>query len=419
MQSDAALERFDKLRLKTVTEDHSVSTLLAEFQSTAASLEPDERIELEAAYPREGVELSKAVLADPQANKICSLVWWYDGKEDVNSIIPLLVNNCPELASLAVRLTRHSAFDFVSSMLEHPSNKIKVLEVPTDTKGDLARFFAALGQSQVSAITLSLGNSYEFYQRLCEYLAKDLLVRLKVTMSHMQVPPEMMMSLAKCTRLTVLVLSRCKFPQSVLITFPKFITKLKLSQCWFAAGMDWSFLADSSVRELDFSNMRGVDGNLLGRGLAVHLRAKGLDKLCLRDCGFTNLILDAIGIELGRIGRLDIGNLNDAFLAQIVLVLQSPNNEIKELVLGYTSLTMSSIENLLVPALKHSNCNLVKLSLWTYLSEDQTAAKTIEHKFRNRLALFALLQGQQVRRWYCPLRRLPVEMLRLAGQMLM
>ncbi|KAH9257037.1 hypothetical protein BASA81_004858 [Batrachochytrium salamandrivorans] len=71
------------------------------------SLEPNERIRLVVYSHINDVELLKAVLADPQtvladpqANKICVLQWWYDGEEDVNPIIPLLINNCPELASL-------------------------------------------------------------------------------------------------------------------------------------------------------------------------------------------------------------------------------------------------------------------------------------------------------------------------------
>lgn len=55
-----------------------------------------------------------------------------------------------------------------------------------------------MGQSQVSALTLCSDGSPEFYQGLSDYLAKDLLVRLKVDMSYKEVPSEMMMSLATC-----------------------------------------------------------------------------------------------------------------------------------------------------------------------------------------------------------------------------
>ncbi|KAH9254265.1 hypothetical protein BASA81_007866 [Batrachochytrium salamandrivorans] len=227
-QSDPALEAFDRLRSKRVQaqDDHTASTFLAEFQSTAASLKPDERIKLVVSMRKSGVELLKAVLADPQANKICSLQWTYYGKEDVTPIIPLLINNCPELASLRVEFVNRSTFDFLSSLLEHTSNKLKVLDMPKYTKGDIPRFFAALGQSQVSALTLSIHDSPEFAQGLHEYLARDLLVRFKVWMKRKQVPPELLMSLSKCTRLAKLEMLHCKFSQPTAFThLPKSITR--------------------------------------------------------------------------------------------------------------------------------------------------------------------------------------------------
>ncbi|KAH9251154.1 hypothetical protein BASA81_011053 [Batrachochytrium salamandrivorans] len=339
-RSDPVLEAFDRLRLKRVEAEfnQTASAFLAKFQSIAASLQPDERIKIEVVSMHESVKLLKAVLADPQASKVCSLHWWYEGREDVNSIVPLLINNCPELASLEVRLGRHSTFDFVSSVLEHPSNKIKVLEMSEYLEGDIPGFFAALGRSQVSALTLN--HSPKSVQGLHEYLAKDLLVRLEVWMNYMRVPLKMMMLLADCTRLAKLELIECEFSQTTVFSLPKSIARLKIT---------------SSV--------------------------------------------------------------NNASVAQIALALKSPNSELRELVLPYGHDAASSIENHLVPALKHPNCNLTKLSFWAYL-EHEKAAERMEDMFYNRLALFTLLQGRQVRRLYCPLRRLPVEMFRLVGQVL-
>ncbi|KAH9247217.1 hypothetical protein BASA81_015157 [Batrachochytrium salamandrivorans] len=381
-QNDPALEAFDRLRVRKVGAGYDEAAFLAEFQSTAASLEPDERIELMVYAHNNSMELLKAVLADPQANKICALRCKYYQEEDMNFVIPLLINNCPELASLEVYFQHHSAFDFVSSVLEHPSNRIKVLEVLTDIMGDIPRFFAALGRSQVSALTLS--HSPKSVQGFYEYLAKDLLVRLKVGMKRNQVPPELLMSLSKCTRLAKLEMLYCDFSQPTAFTLPKSITKLVLRNCTFVGGVDWSFLAGSNVRKLDFESVRGVDGNQLG----VHLRAKGLDKLRFAYCGFVNETL--VGVGLGRIKRLDLGysNLNDASVELIALALQSLNSEMKELVLRYDDNTAKSIEDHLVPALKHPNCNLVKLYLWTGPAMHREAARRVEDMFRNRLALF-------------------------------
>ncbi|KAH9248350.1 hypothetical protein BASA81_014024 [Batrachochytrium salamandrivorans] len=420
-QIDPELEAFEKLRVREVStyEYPSASAFLAKFQSSAASLEPDERIKLVMAYAHEDVESLKTVLSHPQANKICSLEWWYNGKEDVNSIIPLLINNCPELTSLNVRFEHHSEFDFVSSIFEHPSNKLKVLEMPKYAKRGSARFFAALGQSQVSALTLTSSYLPEFTQGLYEYLAKDLLVRLKVRMGEEQATSEMMMSLAQCTRLVELKLTGCEFSQPTAFTLPKSITKLVLHDCQFI-GVDWSFLAGSNVRELDLYNVKGVDGNQLGSALADYLRAKGLNKLRFCNCNFINKTLAVVGVELGRIKRfyLESSNLNGTSVELIALALQSPNNEMKELKLEDAYSTMNGINDYLVPALKHPNCNLDKLVLWAYELEHEEATSRVTYTFLKRRALFALLQGKQVRRRSpCPLRRLPVEMFRLVGAM--
>ncbi|KAH9247214.1 hypothetical protein BASA81_015154 [Batrachochytrium salamandrivorans] len=413
MQSDLELDVFDRLRSKRVQaqDGHTASAFLAEFQSTAASLEPDEKIELVVYAHKSGVELLKAVLADPQANKICALHWTYYEKEDVTPIIPLLINSCPELASLVVDFECHSAFDFVSSLLEHPSNKIKELDMLKYTKGDIPRFFAALGQSQVSALTL-------FYSPVCaqglhEYLAKDLLVRLKLWTNFEQVPLELMVPLADHTRLTKLEMLQCEFSQPTAFThLPKSITTLTLNECTFVGGLDWSFLADSNVRELNLDYVSGVDGNQFGGALAVHLGAKGLDKLRFFSCHFANETLIAVGVELGQIKMLEIySNLSDASIKLIALALRSPDSELRELNLEYRNDTASSMENHLMPALKHPNCNLAKLSFRVYHPMHVETTQRVADMFRKRLALFVLLQGR--RRYPCPLRRLPVEMLRL------
>ncbi|KAH9249744.1 hypothetical protein BASA81_012540 [Batrachochytrium salamandrivorans] len=71
-QSDPALERFDRLRVREIRAKygHLASAVLAQFQSIAASLEPDERIKLLVYADESSVELLKAVLADPEANKV-------------------------------------------------------------------------------------------------------------------------------------------------------------------------------------------------------------------------------------------------------------------------------------------------------------------------------------------------------------
>ncbi|KAH9255636.1 hypothetical protein BASA81_006466 [Batrachochytrium salamandrivorans] len=154
--------------------------------------------------------------------------------------------------------------------------------------------------------------------------------------------------------------------------------------------------------------------------LSTDPKMSGLDMLRLYDCDFANETLSAAGVELGRIKKLELSysNLDNAPLELIFLALQSPNSEMKELMLPYNSYTRSSIETHLVPALRHPNCNLTELRLGVYESEHKAAANMMEYKFRNRHALFTLLQGQQVKKLYCPLRRLPIDLLKLVGKVL-
>ncbi|KAH9261807.1 hypothetical protein BASA81_000463 [Batrachochytrium salamandrivorans] len=109
VQSDPALEAFERLKVR------EIKLVICEGKC--------------------GVTLLKAALADPQASKICALVWEYDVEEDMNSVIPLLNNNCPELALLLVKFEELSDFDLVSSLLEHPCAKVKVLVMPPKAEG--------------------------------------------------------------------------------------------------------------------------------------------------------------------------------------------------------------------------------------------------------------------------------------------
>ncbi|KAH9247097.1 hypothetical protein BASA81_015290 [Batrachochytrium salamandrivorans] len=195
----------------------------------------------------------------------------------------------------------------------------------------------------------------------------------------------------------MLELIECEFSQPTVFTFPKSIARVRATEELHVSLviLTWSFLADSNVRELDFLYVRDVDGRQLGGALAVHLRAKGLGRLRFSTVSFTNETLAAVGVELGRTKILDLGysDLNDASIELIALALKSPNNEMKELVLPFGGNTVSSIENLLMPALKHPNCNLAELSFRTFEPEHKEAARRVSSTFRKRLALLCCCRG--------------------------
>ncbi|KAH9254268.1 hypothetical protein BASA81_007869 [Batrachochytrium salamandrivorans] len=130
-----ALERFDRLRIREVraVDGQTASTFLAKFQSITAGLEPDERIELVVytAQEHEAFEGRAFRFAGQQDLFLEVVVRWEEGHE--------LHRSSPHQQLPRTGLTRGVlqapfAFDFVSSMLEHPSNKLKVLRCQSTPK---------------------------------------------------------------------------------------------------------------------------------------------------------------------------------------------------------------------------------------------------------------------------------------------
>ncbi|KAH9254480.1 hypothetical protein BASA81_007593 [Batrachochytrium salamandrivorans] len=225
------------------------------------------------------MELLRAALADPQASKICSLVWLYDGKQDVNSIIPLLINNCPDLASLEVEFEHHSEFDFVSSLLEHPSNRIKLCTEYLDPKGLAGEGWEVRGPQSS-------------HRQELEYVACQV-------------------QLASSTKVDLW----CEFISPDRISQVRH--QVRTGQpARFADGFDWSFLAGSMCESWDSSQKRkGVDWKSLGDALGCLLEGKrGWDEL--RFGTFATLsrrLWAAVGVEVGRIKSLNVlyADLND------------------------------------------------------------------------------------------------------------
>jgi hypothetical protein len=415
------LQRFDKLRKRQVylEQSETVATFLAKFQATAAGLEVDERIALLLQTQYENnIEYLKAVLGTEHANKICSLKWFYFGNQDVPAVAELIARNCTELESLDVHFTDFPATDFASSVLEHPNTKLKVLQVLPGKLGEFPRFFAALAQSQVARLGVADGCMPDFYPHLRGYLERDLLVSLDI---YVEDQAELMSALAKCTRLNELMFDRCNIYQpTALACLPKSIVKLAFSRCYFTNKLDWSFLVESNLQEVHLNYETGIDGTRLGLALAAHAQAKGLRKLLMVYSDCADQVAVAMNAELAQVERLMLSVLRLATsIEQISLALQSPRNRLRELDLELGGDTMAAVETHLLPALRHSNCALTTLELFSWTPEHKQMIDKINGDFSTRLEVLVLLSGQQVTRLRCPLRRLPVEMLRLVGGMLM
>ena len=426
------------VRSKYDGEDH----FLATFLDTASRLGPHERIGLEVRFESvSGTKMLERLLSGPHADKVVGFEWKQCGKESVDAVALLLRTNCPELESLHVHFPRHPAIDFVSSVLECTNSNVATLVLGQSyVTGDVARFFAALEMSRVTSLVLNYGVHKVFDYGLCDYLAKNALVELTIDTYIMPEPSDsvfefaaagarikpdpsaMTLALAGCTKLTKLALKWCVFKPNAFAQLPSSITHLTLNSCTFSNDHDWSFLAVGSVQafDLSFVTLFNVDG--LGRCLVDNLRgSRRIAALSMGGCAFEGRLLLAVGADLFRLGSLKVSStMDDAPFAMIAAALQSPDCAMKTLDLLYWLNTVKSIETHVVPALLHPNCSLTKLRL---PSSDQPAnevrTKFLECQVTKHHAMFVLLQGQQMRRRPCPLRKLPVEMFRMMGALLL
>ncbi|KAH9249450.1 hypothetical protein BASA81_012812 [Batrachochytrium salamandrivorans] len=408
---------------------HTVDEFLMEFQTAVANLPPGEMLKLSVCDDdTDNPQFVCAVLADPGASRICAFEWWYYGSEDMVFITELLCTNCPYLVWIRIHFPHQSALDFNTSFLEFNNNavgntKLKALDLMACSQGDFPRFFNALKQSQVREMDLCACESPEFFQGLAGYLPCDLLVKLGITIGDRENLADTVAFLATCSRLTDLRFSYYGFhhPQDVFACIPASVTRLQLFGCrFFDESYDWSFLRESRVRELVLTVLVGVDGDRLGR--ALQDRGTGLDLLDLFNCNFASDCLSAVGALVARIKKLRIEGceVDVAFLREVGLALKDANSELRDLSLPLDDNTARGVETHVLPALRHSNCQLQKLELFSELPAHRQRREEILQEFSricHRRALLVLLQGQQLRRLANSLRRLPVEMIRLVAKM--
>ena len=191
------------------------------------------------------------------------------------------------------------------------------------------------------------------------------------------VDPALMARLSSSTQLTSLCLTGCIFTETV--TFPMSLTKLQLNGCSFNRG--WN----------------------VGEFVAL----PNLDTLETDHWYFADFLLTSV--HLDRIRVLSLTSRVDLSLEttkQIGDVLRSGTLEELTLVCSTRALWFKGY---LLPEIARSN--LKKLTFW-YASVE---ADKLKWKFDRRIKLLTLLLARKPHR---RLRKLPVEMFRLVGQML-
>lgn len=391
----------------------------AGFYFTAIGLRPEEFIWLDITTGDDDALLAEALSV--YANKIHILHWWHCGKANVTPTMLDLIARCPNLAKLRVSIKCHSEMDCISSILEHPENRIRDVEVSISLMGNAPRFFSALECSSVTALTLSYtfdNTNDDFDHPFFAFLQKDTLQSLHVAGPTRKALCSIVAALTKSVHLDNLCIERCSVDRRVpFAAVSKFIKTLDFAFCNFCKGFDWSFLEGSSVREMKFRRTFFVNGGMLGRMLKRHIQASAMEALCFFGCNFTEATLEAMGDQLSRVTGLVIGDADDGAIIHVANALKTTGNKIQVLRLLYDGKTINCIKAHLLPALRHPNCNALDMSFLTNMEYDDQATE-VAFTFHRRHLLFAFLQGRLPGKCHGALRRLPAELYRMVGGMI-
>ena len=380
------------------------ATFLDKFRAATAGL-GEEMVQVHVLYLAQmGVDLVLAVLTDPQAHRIGALHWSYWGDQDPSPALVLLPTCCPKLDSLFLFFGQWPSCDFVSAALERIPT-ISTLILREFNGGDIPRFFKALTNSTVTTLSIHLNVPPEFSRGMSLFLVEDRLVRLNVegnTMVPMMTTPTALLTLLSgCTRLATLSLRNIVLCTTV--TVPACVTKLVVKVCFLKVGVEWEL---RGVREFKiFCCEGGADqGRTLGRALSR------LDTLDTLNISLWNQVGDAVleMMDLGRISRLHVEHECDLERTQQI-ALSLPGGRTKELTVWYNQGTKEH----LLPALRRSG--LTKLSFY---NGNLKEAQEVVRKFDAKIALLTLLCGRVRRPVTNPLCRLPVELFRMVGKMM-
>ena len=176
----------------------------------------------------------KTILVGEHPSVICTLQLGFKGdRGDATMLTPLLIAKCPQLDALEVNLWRPNALDFVTSVLEHPDNNIRVLklsEIPIE--GDFGRFEAALRQSRVENLTIACGRQRPaardagvedaYFRILVTFLEDGQVQRLhfQTTVGCFVVPHLLYVALSNNIRVQELVIDNCEFREHVAFASP-------------------------------------------------------------------------------------------------------------------------------------------------------------------------------------------------------
>ena len=330
-----------------------------------------------------------AVLSSPHGHKIRTLKWSiYRPPTHVLAPVPFLGEL--EVLTVAFRAEHSSNADFISSVLERPN---KLTEVSLSVfSGDATRFFGALERSRVTSLEVDLCVCPTgFFVGLKAFLRQDRLDRFSLIVSTCSNrveyrAMEIDQILASCAHIKGL-----KCDHRIPSVIPKSVTDLELANLNLGARTP---LKIPGVRNLTLVHSGGLE-----------VEVPDLETLKVI---FNYPRTFSLPADISRVRSLDIHGSNFA---------EATINKIGDAIMGghlrELRVSLADISDIMGPALKHPNCALVKLDVQRPMFGEFPASL---QKFRVRVGMFALLLARK--RPNGRLKRLPVEMFRLVGQML-
>lgn len=408
----------------------NVAEALDEFRECAAELKDGELIALSVDSTNMSyamLPVLHAILGEPDAHRIVSLAW--DGVEyaDADTVVPLLIERCPNLTSLEVDFGGKSDMTFIAAVLEHPNNKVeKLLVWSRFVEADSPRFIKALGNSHVVnlEVRLDVGVSNKYiWDLLFEYLAKDKLTSLTARSLTGSTASVLMAALAGCTRLTELWLKwfdfNAVFDQYALSRLPKCVSKLVLEEGDVSKYFSWTFLVSKSVRNLDIVDVTNVNCIHLGQALESRLRSSPMDRLCLGTFSEDDVVMREIGAAMNQAVCLELygRELSRPTFELLAAALHAPDSVLKSLMCFYALQSAVGVDDYLLPAIMHPLCRLTKLQVHGDTFPPRGYHRSVVIAFKVGLKLFALLQGR-LRARNNVLRKLPVEIFRMVRDFL-
>ena len=403
---------FGKYREVRIEQGRGQPSCMSEFEEVVANLKPNERIVLDGHFR---VRILVALLTHPRAAMIRALVWEHGHDEDPTCIIPLLGN----MLLLKVDFGFYDEIDFLTRALEH-HRYIKAVVMPDRMLDGCMEFFQAVGVVKMLSIDPCVPG-------LARYMAKNDLQMLELTpdtYEGVKMPHSVNVAIRKCTKLTELHLHRLDFGERDDLVLPA-VTGLVLCNCAFQGAVNWTRRVDlnwtiPNLTTLYLSKTRFLPV-ALGDFLLGH---PTLNSLIVNDAADVARHMPWMSYWYPPTWDMLLGELGSRVLSQIreltfVGKWEDIDRQVLQNALGRPD---SKVRKLTVVLFPHAGLEELRIALQHSLVETLSFRFTSDvtilfaNWYNRRSGMLALMLA---RRRGNPMHRLPIELYRMVGGMVL